>query len=143
MAAFFLGVVLLPMATLVLLTLVLNGGNAPLIGSAVASLAGLGWFARATYRYFRVPPESTYELGSLRWEAELALLPLEKRLRAAMADPSPDSTQIAFYTEQIHEVVAIITDSVDAPGRGYRGFDEYGTDSSWARARAGAGPEDI
>ncbi len=114
-----------------------------LIGGAVAIPVGFGLLIAILRLRERRPSTPTPPVGTLAWEAALTLPPLEARLAeriAALRENSRerDIDEIRFYTAQIAEIRAIVAENVTSPGRGYVGYDGFGTPNSWAKARSGS-----
>jgi hypothetical protein len=139
---FFVGVVLFPMIVLIILSRFLNGTQT-MIGAVVGLGLGLLAFIRSFVRMRRAAG-SRFADGTLASEAELTLAPLSDKLgdelAALDADPGPEtSLRVAFYSAQLNQVADIVYNANESPGRGYVGFDTYGTtESSWAKAAPGS-----
>jgi hypothetical protein len=111
------------------------------VGVIVLALVGLVIWARVT-------SPARFPFGTLAFEAELSLPPLlatiEDRRReltqARGARAAELQDEIAFLVRQAQEIRAVLERGDLSPGRGYVGFDGYGSgESSWVKAsRVGA-----
>jgi hypothetical protein len=87
----------------------------------------------------RGPKAPMFPPGTLAFEAQLSIHPLQARLVEKLGAPGNPPSQdalaeVAFYTAQLRELSAIVARRDLSPGRGYVGFDTYGSAaSSWRR----------
>ncbi|APR75906.1 Hypothetical protein A7982_01253 [Minicystis rosea] len=125
-----------PLLLLVVLLFLIDTSYA-LIGGACGIPLGLAGLVVALR--LRAPKAPTFPPGTLAFEAQLTLPPLQHRLLEKLdalgGKPAPEAlAEVVFYTRQLGEVRAIIDRRDASPGRGYVGFDTFGAaDSSWSR----------
>jgi hypothetical protein len=137
----FLAIIGFPLAVLVVLLLTIDPSYA-LIGGACA--VPVGFVALAVISRLGAKRAPSFRPGTLAFEAQLTLAPLEMRLREKLhaldpQHPSQDAlAEVAFYTAQLHDLHAIVARRDPSPGRGFIGFDSYATGrvSSWIRTRS-------
>ncbi|HEY5923672.1 MAG TPA: hypothetical protein VIV11_18450 [Kofleriaceae bacterium] len=84
------------------------------------------------------PKAPAFPVRSLAFEAQLSIEPLLARLaeRLEALGDRPTAAkleEVAFYTAQLRELLAIVARRDTSPGRGYVGFDVYGAPDSWRR----------
>lgn len=93
----------------------------------VAAVAHTVLAMRSLPKLPRSPP------GTLAWEAQLSLAPLRTTLDEKLSAPqTPESlAEIAFFTDQMRVMLRLVEREGRAAGRGYIGFDAYGSPSTW------------
>lgn len=104
--------------------------------------------AAALVRFLaETPPAAGSKPGTLAWEAEQSKAPLTLTImnrlseQKAATDPARLAAlqaEIAFLSTQVDEIERVVAQAGATPGRGYVGFDVYGSaESSWAKAMGG------
>lgn len=114
------------------------------VAGVVVGLVGL-----VRYLAESVGPGARSKPGTLAWEAELTkgplmtkihILVMEKKQTTDPAKLAALEAEIDFLAKQVDELYRIEAQAAAIPGRGYVGFDVYGSkESSWAKAMGEGG----
>lgn len=136
----FLAIIGFPLVVLAVLLLTIDPSYA-LVGGAAA--VPVGFVIVAVISRLAGKRAPSFSPGTIAFEAQLTIPPLEMRLREKLnaldpRHPSQDALgEVAFYTAQLYELRAIVERRDPSPGRGYIGYDTYATNrvSSWIRTR--------
>jgi hypothetical protein len=132
--ALLLAVIVVPLALFIGLMFVTD-----LVYAAIGGVLGIP-LGIALLRLVSGGPKSpTFPPNTLAFEAQLSIHPLQARLVEKLGGlgnrPSQDAlAEVAFYSAQLRELSAIVARRDMSPGRGYVGFDTYGSAAtSWRR----------